>query len=640
MLDLGPEALNERIDALGSGWTGYQSALRQRNATYLRAYSPPFRSEINGGEHDQWFDPFKPEDEGYTRASYNIVRATVDLWTALEAAEFPAIRFAEDFIPTPAPALDEAENARRLEGYRSTKLAQQHIATLREQVFMRHVRKSRLQRHWFNLTRKKNIYGLAWIRSIPDESSQRFINTSEIDPSTVYPVWSAYNDRKLDAILVATRKSARRMAAQYPGSVKLSRDGLYTEESTYYTPTQDRRTDIDRSYVWVEDYWVLDDEWESDEDEDEPIRSRVVRAVRVNGNLVSREEYEGWTQVPYFLLWNNDERGVGFSDVGTVLPFQDGMNRMLSQQQDVIYGESRPRFKYRGDSDREIRLDDESVISLDPDEDIEQLRVDLNVYPTQTHGQQLTQLLQRATGLPAVVWGEIQAAQNSGRALSTAWRATAARLTPRINEASSTLDDLASFWLDLMELYGWDSARDLYKGVRDYEWDFPNQEPRDFLEVTNDAINRMNAGMISLKTAMEMTGEQSPDEEIEAVRSDYMDMVLHPEKGQSYLLLQRLRQQIEAEAAQAGLQQQAILQQLAASSAGAAPGGSVDRAAGQASQARTQAQQQAAPTLTEGQNGPATQAGAAGNSTKFSTLVQDGGSAMNRIVDQGQIGGP
>src|SRR5207253_1825673 len=104
----------------------------------------------------------------------------------------------------------------------------------------------------------------------------------------------------------------------------------------------------------------------------------------------------------------------------------------------------------------------------------------------------------------------------------------------------------------------------------------PNQEPRDFLEVTQNAITKMNAGVQDLGAAMEETGETSPDEMIDRVRSDYVDPVLHPEKSQSFLLLQQLQQQMELQARQAGLQEQAAQQALANASntpPGGAPGG-------------------------------------------------------------------
>jgi len=631
------EDLDRRIDSLRTAWSGYQSSLRSRHASYLRAFSPRYEPKI--GEHDQWPDQFRSEDEGHTRSSFNMVRAAVELWTSLEASDFPSVRWEETYLPVPVPSMQEQENVGRQKVYRANKAVEQHLATTREHMLMRQVRMSKLPRHFYRLSRKKNIYGQAWIRTIPDRAHRKFINTTAIDPSTVYPVWSAYGDgRQLDAVLVATRRSAVSAHAQYPDAVPLSRDGISTSDNAYYRPSQDLAADRDRAFVWVEDYWALDAG--RDETTGEITKPRVLNAVRVNGHLVTAEEYPGWTTVPYFMLAHEDERdNANFSDVATMLPFQDGMNRMLSQQQDVIFGESRPRFKFRGDADRQIRLDDDQVISLDPDEDFEQIQVNVNTFPTQQHGQQLMQLMQRATGLPAVVWGEIQAAQNSGRALSTAWRATASRMVPRIHSASETLDSLVGFWLDCMELYDWESSKALYGGNRDFEWDFPNKEPRDFLEVTTDALNRLNGGLWSLKTAMESSGESSPDEQIEAVRADYMDAVLHPEKAQSYILLQRLQQQIQIEAAQAGIQQSAMLQQLAQSAPGGAPSaGTADQQAGAAAQARTQATQQAAPTPQAGAPAPATQAGAAANSTRFSTLSQDGGPAMNRVIDQGTIG--
>jgi Phage portal protein, SPP1 Gp6-like len=624
--------LDSRIESLKTAWSGHQASLRGRHASYLKAFSPLFEPRI--GEHDQWPEGFRPEDEGHTRSSYNIIRAGVETWTGLEAAEFPNVHWQEAYIPVPAPSMQEQENVGRQREYRANKAVEQHLATTREQVLMLQIRKSKLPRHFYRLTRKKNIYGQAWLRSLPDKKGHKFTITTDIDPSTVYPVWSNYGDsRHLDAVLVATRRSAASANDQYPGSVELDKNGITAADSGYYRPSQGYGADADRAYVWVEDYWRVDTEG-----------SRVLNAVRVNGKIAHSEEYPGWEAVPYFVLAHEDERdNTNFSDVATLMPFQDGLNKMLSQQQDIIYRDSRPRFKFRGDADRQIEFGDDESISLDPDEDYEQVQVNINTFPTQQHGQQLTALKRIATGIPAVAEGEIQAAQNSGRALSTAWRATATRMVPRIFSASELLDSLIGFWLDRMEQYGWDSAKELYSGDRDFEWDFPNKEPRDFLEVTQDALNRLNGGLWDLKTAMENSGEDSPDERIEAVRADYMDAVLHPEKAQSQILLRRLVQQVEIEAKNAGIQQAQALASLAQPAGGAPSAGTPDQQAGAATQARTQAAQQSAPPGQPGVPAPATQAGQAGNAsgaqTKWSSLSQDGGPAMNRIISQGTIPG-
>lgn len=639
-LDTSRAALNAQIDALRSDFASYSANVLERNRAYLRTYSPPFNSKL--GEHDQWAKPPTPKDAGHTRSSYNITRAVVELWSALEASEYPSIRWQDDFRPVPAPDMDEAINAQRRQTYKAAKLVAQHVSTMREEVVRRQIRAAKLKIHHYRATRRKNVYGHAWLKLVPDRRRRRFTALSKIDPSTVFPVWSSWDDRKLDAVLVAYRKSARTLARSYPDVVKLDETGSAAISEGHYYPSAEPASDLDLRFVWVEDYWVLDEDYEQEvEDDAEPITSRVVNVIRVNGKIVQQVEYPGWKAIPYFLYVNEDERdNLGFSDVGGVQPIQDGINRFVSQQQDVIHGESRPKFKFRSDGGTLPELNDEEVVQLEPDEDIEQIAVRLDVFPTQVHGQQLMELLARETGLNDSVWGRIVASQNSGRALATAWRSVAARMIPRIFSANESITDQITFMVDIMELYDWNSAKALYRGNRDFEPDFPNQEPRDFLEVTNDAINKLNAGIVDQVKAMELTGEESPDEMVERVRADYMDTVLHPEKGQAYLLLQRLRQQIEIEAQQAGISMQAAMAQLAASPAGGAPaGGSVEQQAAAANQAQTQAAQQSAPRLTEGQNAPATQAGAAANpsrSTKVSTLVQDG-RAMNRIIDQGTV---
>ncbi|HUT78233.1 MAG TPA: hypothetical protein VM285_11125 [Polyangia bacterium] len=622
-LDLSTEALNARVDALRTGYAAHNTNVLARNRAFLRAYAPEFNNRL--GEFDQWPGRIKQEDEGHTRSSYNVTRAVVELWTSLEASEFPAVRWFEQFIPSPVPSVDEEQAKAAQEVYRAAKIGTRQVSTMREQALLGHARRTDMKRHFYRAVLKKNLYGHSWLKTVPDIDRRTFRVFSRIDPSTVYPVWSAFDDSKLDAILVATRRSAQSVNEQYPGMIRMDRDGL-TMASTdaYYQPSAGTLTTDDRRWVWVEDYWALDADYEGEANADTvPTRSRVVNLVRVNGKIAKTTEYKGWRSVPYVYWVNESERdALGFSDAGIMLPIQDGINRFLSQQQDVIFGESRPKFKYRGDSERVITLGDEQVVSLEPDEDIEQIAVRLDVFPTQIHGQQLMEFMSRATGLPDVVWGRIVAAQNSGRALATAWRAVAARMVPRTQRNSQALHEHFSMWLDWMELYGWDSASDLYNGNRDFELDFPNQEPRDFQEVALNAVNRLQAGLIDTAKAMEITGEASPDEMLERVRADYMDPVLHPEKSQSFLLLQRLRQQIEMEAIQA---QQQLQQQVEAQAAAA-------------EQARTQAAQQGAPQLGEGQNGAATQAGAPANgaSTKFGTLVQDG-KTFNRIVDQGEI---
>jgi len=640
-LDLSPQALSGRIDALRSGWSGHSNRILERNQTYLRAFSPEYDSRLK--EHDQWPDPFRQETEDRYRSSFNLTRAVVELWTSLEASDFPSIRWQEPFVPTPAPSMDEQEGAARQMMYRANKQAERQLTSIREQVLGRHLRRANAKRHLYHAVLRKNTFGHSWLKTWPDQTTRGFRVSTRIDPSTVFPVWSYADDDegRLDAILVAYRRSAQAVNAQYPGHLPMARDGISISEAGYYQPTPERLDETDRQYVWVEDYWLLDDYWDTSQEPGSdgiPTRSRAINATRINGTFptdlgdkaLTITVHDGWKALPYIPFENENLRDrLGFSDAGNMLPFQDSTNRFMSQQQDVIHGESRPKFKYRGDANRTIILSDDDVVSLDPDEDIEQIAVHMDVFPTQVHGTQLADLMSRATGLPDTVWGRITSAQNSGRALSTAWRAVAARLVPRTLSNDRAIHMWLDLWCDWMELYGWDSAADLYAGSRDYDLEFPNQEPRDFSEVTLDAINRYNAGILDHKRTIEATGMTSPDEVIEDVRADYLDTILHPEKAQSYLLLEKAKQDIAIQAQQAGMQQAALMAQMS-------QGPSTEQAAGAASQAQTQAAQQAAPGRSEGQNAPATAAGATANPIKTGVMMQDGES-FNRFIQQGEI---
>mgnify|MGYP000418236621 CR=1 FL=1 len=50
-----------------------------------------------------------------------MVRAAVELWTSLEASDFPSIRWEESYIPVPAPSMQEQENVGRQQTYRANK---------------------------------------------------------------------------------------------------------------------------------------------------------------------------------------------------------------------------------------------------------------------------------------------------------------------------------------------------------------------------------------------------------------------------------------------------------------------------------------------------------------------------------------
>jgi hypothetical protein len=630
-MDISSEALAGRITALMSGYASYSQATRRRQEEYLRAFAPPYIEQM--GQHDQWPEPLDEEDVDHTRSSFNLTRPTVELWASLEAGlKLPPIRWEEELLLPPPPVLnDPTATAKREEAYASDKLIARNRASMREAVLLRKLRLAKFARHWYRVTRRKNLYGHSWLRAIPDRGRQTFLIKSSIDNATVIPVWqdAEEDEAGLDSILVVSRRSAAKLAAQWPAAnIQLAPDGLTGMQASLYQPTAVPRTEQDLRYVWVEDLWVRDPAWfettETGKRTKNGVTSRVVNAIRVNGVVVQVVEWPGWKVVPYFLFQNDNLRDRdGFSDAGEVLAIQEAINHMTSEQGDVIAGGARPKHKFRAEPNVVVpQLNDEGIIHIGPDEDFEQLRETIDGWPTQAHGTLLMVLLGMVSGLPDAVWGKINQAQNSGKALASSWRAVGARLIPRMVDNGFSLDNVYGFMLDCMELYDWDGAKALYQGNRDFEIDFPNQEPRDFNEVSLDAINRMNAGILDHAGAMELTDVQAPDEMLERVRRDKMDRILDPAGAQQQRMIDQLDQQIAIQ----GMQAQQQMQQSAM-----VAGANVAQNQAATNQAATQAQQQAAPDLQQGQQAPATQQGAPGNPAQVSSMLQNG-QVSNRMI--------
>lgn len=642
-------SLDRRIGALRHGYATYQADILARQTAYLRAYSPPFKATLGAGkfgEHDQWPEEPLPEDALHTRSSFNETRPVIDIWTSLEAnLDFPKLRWAEDLLLPPPPHLDDEEATAHAEMvYVADKLVSRHRSAMREQLLAQYLRRAKMGRHYFRTIQRKNIFGQSWLRVLPVVKYDRngdvktggsgsFLSRSKFDNATVYPVWSDAEDDDAgpEAILVVTRRSAARLAAQWPGAVQLEPDGLTSQGSTYYyMPTTGLPTEQERRFVYVEDYWVSDPLFSIDVQDGPPIDGRVINAIRVNGHIVQVTEYPGWKSVPYFHVDIDNARDhTGFSDAATMLPFNDAKNRFLSEQTDVIHGTARPKFLHKSDSGVTTpQVGDEGITQIGLDEEFGQLKTSVDVFPTQVHGQQLNDTQSRATGLPPVVYGEIPR-MNSGRALASAWKAVAGRMVPRIASDTEFVDHIVGFMLDCMELYQWDDADQLYDGSRDFSVDFPNQDSRDPSEITLDAVNRLHANLTDTAGAMKAIGDLSPDETLEKVRRDLSDPILHADERQKQLMIARLQQSMQIEGQQAQMQAQQAAQ------AGAGPSQAVNNQMGQAQAQQAQAQAQQAPTLGPSQNGPSAQSGVPnGAAADVSTMLQNG-AVGNRMIVKG-----
>lgn len=616
---LGPAPTNRTLNAIiDDARTAMDaemtSIVRPRCEAYLNWYSPPFDERL--GRHDAWEDEIDwNADLGRTRSNFPIVRAVVDIWTSLEASQPPTIRAEPERVPPPPPVLDQAEAAVNREILAIMKTLSERTAEVRAALIAKWMRLDHFKLKHHRAVRRKNLYGFSWMKVIPDQIEGRPRTHVMRNPTTVYPLWSRRDPDDLEAVLSVQQESAVRAAAKWPElGLRFVQDNrgnptgrVYFDQGMdtgNYREVNDRQFDASRQFVWVEDFWWTEREFDAT---GRLTKTVVHNAVRVCERIVTYRAFP-WKRVPFVYWENTDERdSFGWSDVAGVIDINDEFNRRLSEEADVLGMFASPRFQLLGSAGNEdVEMPGPfELIALTESERIEQILARIDVYPAQVHIQALTDLLHRVSGLPPIVWGLIQNAQTSGRSLTASWKATETRLLPKIMRNEQSLDLWLNIVLDYAREYDWEGGKRAFsdrrgKPFNDFRWKFPPMEPRDFQEVTMDAITRRDAKLTTTVEAMRDTGVEDPAAMLEGVKAEIQDPYTHPDAAQAFALWQR-----------AQLDNMAYAQQLGQQFNGPITPAGVNQAVGQARQAQAGAPA-AAPPGAEGAL-PPTAPGAAGN---------------------------
>lgn len=571
-----------RIEAMRQAMEGTMLAVRDRCTEYLRWYSPPWDSTLR--RHDAWDDGIGFADIGTTRSNFPIARAVVDIWASLEAAKAPMQRAEPERIPASPPVMDEQQQLAIQQVYGMYKAVESRRADARSWMLRQFHRQDHFPLKHFRTCRRKNLYGFTWVRVLPDLFNDRPMAHVLKNPTTVFPLWSDRDPDDIEALLNVQQMSATLANVKYGLGLQTEGGVVTGIEGSRYREIPDNWTNGDNTMVWMEDYWYVDRQFS----QGRVVDSCVCRIVRICGKIVERERFPGWRYVPFVPFQNADERdSYGWSDLAGVLDINDEMNRRISQEGDIIGMYASPRFQLLGSlsgATRDMPAPFE-LIGMEDTERIEQIMTRIDVFPTQMHFQFLQDLLHRVTGLPPIVWGLINNAQTSGRALTASWKATETRLAPKLMENENSLRRWTAIELDYLHTYDWYGASKLFhdrygRRFDDFTWDFPAMEPRDFQEVTLNAINKRDAGLQSSIDAMRETGNEAAEDTLQEVRTEWTDPVLHAEKVQAQEMLRNSRLQNAMQEQQLGIgvpgagglpQNPATVAQAAGAAAQAAP---------------------------------------------------------------------
>ena len=615
---------HNRIDWLREAMMSQMQVVEERARNYLRWYSPPYNPEL--GTHDAWTTPIKAEQIGLTRANFPISRAVVDIWSSLEAAKPAILRAEPEPLMPPVPSLDQDQQLRDTLFYGQMKKVEQLKASIRGNTLRKWMRRDGFPlKNWIS-TRRKDLYGFSWVKVWPDMDERRPKSYVVKRPTTVYPAWSNRDPDHVEAILHVYLESGHSLNEKYPGIFPMRHGVLDLNASAEYRDLDDRYYNDTRTMAWVEECWWIERKYGAN---DQVVESKVHMVKRVLHKIVKHQVFDGWKQVPFVYYENIDERdSYGFSDIAPVIDINDEFNRRLSQQGDIIGMYSAPRFQLLNSfSTKQVNMPGPfELIPLQDQERIEQILARIDTFPAQNHFAILTDLLHRVTGLPPIVWGLIANAQTSGRALTASWKATEARLAPKLLRNEISLDRWRDIVINYAEVYGWQGGERMFldrhgEPYRDFRWDFPPMEPRDFQEVTVNEITKRDAGGQSTLGMMRAWGDEQAEDTLEEYLAEALNPFLHPDKVTQFYLAERAK-----------LDNIAYAQQLGQQVQGPVNTATVAQAAGAARQAGNSAP---TPVMPPGTQIPPTQPGQQGNAA-----VAQPGTEQNGAAPLGGKGGP
>ena len=607
----------------------YQAQLRnnyRRNHFY---FAPP-----NG---DQW-----PEDladrPGMIHITHNIIRPAVETEARIES-RMPRL--------TLEPDSDDEEVRDRAE--RAEKVLKRFLEISGIDVWL----------HDLNVSR--GVYGKGVLKAWWDENDKRPDVTLIETPgnlrlgygSSDFTVldWAMY-EYKISPLEVMRRYDNVRVEptlGEEPLSIKVdlagsdhsdplnNLDPLTSSPRNVIPSLSFTESDYQQKQVTFWDYWYKDK------------TGLVWNAHLLNGKLVKKQSFDYYPDIPYIVIEFDHEPSSpeGLSLVSDLIDVQYEMNRALSHFAQLVADEVDPAYVMEGDNADSVPAGLEpkggQILPAGAGNRIVPLAKGVNQFPIEALVNSLYKSVHFSTGLPEIMFSLPPGAQTAGRALQIQIEASANRLEQRRNRLYEGLRKLLIFWAFMCEkknptiTVGYDEEEgtpitigvgDVVKGFRRWKMVAPEITPRDVLENTTNVINKLNAKVIDLETAMDELGVDAPVETKKRIEAERVNPKLFPADSQAYLavtgLMLQLVQQLQAmgyDPTQLGLQ----LPQ------GAGGEGALQNA-----------QQQAQPAGVQGDNGesapqPLTQAGSAppaGAGIQNQSLIRGGGAAGSQVLNQ------
>ena len=309
--------------------------------------------------------------------------------------------------------------------------------------------------------------------------------------------------------------------------------------------------------VW--DYWYRQDD-------------KIWNAMILAGRVVSGpHEHPELPIIPYLVSESGHEPGSpeGLATAELLRDVQMAYNRALTQWAQAVADNTGTAYQIRGPTAGDVP---EGVVPKSDEmlpvgeNEIKPIERNQNTFPIPQLLDHYWELASRLTGIPQVLFGQLSGAQTSGRATAVQVETALNRLDPKRRRAYQTIRDLLRIWgfmlayknisVEVTQPVPTDPSqpqagppqletkkvgmKELLKGFDHWKIVAPEITPRDDIEATQNAINKVNAHLSSLENAMDEIGVDNPRHELDLIRQELSDPRLNPGQVQSFISAMQL----------------------------------------------------------------------------------------------------
>lgn len=558
----------------------YQTRMIARYRKYHHWYAP--------ANDDQW-----PEDAserpGKIHITNNFIKPVVDIEARLQAIE-------PRYVLIPTDQSSQAERAR---------------AETVEKMMMEYMSMARfgIQSHTF--CRVKALYGKGVWKVFWNEDENRPDVVAVENPQHLRIGWGASDFSVIDwtiyeyslSPMEVMRRWPHLMVMPTPGREPLAiiprAAGSHDDPLGQRMPERDitphyQPSDYERKQVQVWDYWYR-------AEDGVPMNCIILERT---AHAIDPTPHAELPDIPYIITENDHEPGTpeGVSSVAALIDLQIEMNRILSHWAQLIVDETDPSWQIDADPGfiGGIIPKAGQITAAGEGHEIKEIPKQIAVFPIDQLHQTMWFNIERLSGLPQVAFGQTAGSQISGRSLAVQIEATANRLDHKRTLLYEGYVQVLRMWSYMLtkvnpKVKGPDDKMvgigAIFEGLMNWKIIAPEITPRHVIEHTMNTINKVTNGLMSMHTAMDELGIESPEDEIRMVGEERSDLTLNPGM---------VMQQLSAVAAAQQLQMNSQMMQAQADQAMAQAQGT----AGAGEAAAMAQQQRGQPTLPEDENEP------------------------------------